>query len=365
MNRSGVLRGYLMIAASAVLYSISVLMVRVAANAGSPVSLTLLSRFAFQTPFFYCQMIVAKIPLVPTSTFGRKILLTCGSLITTACLGYVVASAWAPLGNANAIGGTFPVGTLVVARIWLKEPFGHSGLPALVLSAAGVIVISLSETTPAPMASSRSLEDDAAAAPMASLLSLEKLGYAAAAISAVANSFAYAAVRRAGDAMEPLQYMVLFSALGLLITLPLVCCDASLWALSLRAWMGLLPPIAAATTSGALAQMLLGYGSMTPGVTAGLTSLLSSSEMVWAYVLQVTVLQEPASRATVLGAGLIVLAIAAPFAECEAKRRYASSTDGKTSGQRSCTTASADAPEELVDIEAQRLIDYRPLCGAR
>ena len=223
------------------------------------------TRFAFQTPFFYGQMAVKGVPLYPRTRFGRQILLTCGMLITGCCVGYVVASAWAPLGNANAIGGTFPVGTLVVSRVWLKEPFGYAGLPALVLCAVGVTLISLSAAAASKAAAS------------ASAPNLEMLGYAAAAFSAVANSFAYAAVRRAGNAMEPLQYMLLFSVLGLCITLPFVCCDASLRVLSLQVWMGLLPPLAMAVASGALAQMLLGYGSMTPGVTAGLTSLLSSS----------------------------------------------------------------------------------------
>ena len=308
------MRGYALVALSAVVYALSVLMVRLAQDAGAPTELILLSRFAFQTVLFSCQMAVKGVPLFPSTRFGKRILLVSSTLVTAACFGYVAASAWAPLGDANAIGGTFPIGTLVVARLWLKEPFGYAGLPSLLMSATGIALISLGHSSAGgPEAAPPSVASSSGG-------SLEALGYAAATFSALANSFAYTTIRRAGDAFEPLQNMFLYSALGLLLVLPLAL-HSELSSVASGTWLSLVPPLAAVSTLGALAQMLLSYGSMAPDVTAGATSLISSSEMIWAYLLQVTVLHQPASRAAVGGVALILLAIITPLVEHEATRR--------------------------------------------
>ena len=301
------MRGYSLVAASALVYALSVLMVRVATDAGAPVALTLLARFAFQTPFFYGQMVFKGQRLLPSTSFGRRILLLSGSFVTACSFGYVAASAWAPLGDANAILGTYPIGTLLVARVWLKEGFGYSGLPALLLSATGVAVIYANMSPADALPSTTS--------------NLQPLGCAAAAFASITNSLSYVTIRRAGDAMTPLQNMMLFSALGLILTLPYAVFSGALAALSSEVWLRVLPSLAAVALLGALSQMMLAYGIMSPGVSAGIASLLSSSEMVWAYSLQVVVLGQPTSRGSMAGLSLIVLAIAAPLLEHEMLRR--------------------------------------------
>jgi len=293
-------RGHAMVTLSAMCYALSVLLVRVATDRGAPLVLTLFTRFAFQCPFFSLQMVVQRVPPVPETAFGRRILVISGGLVTIACMGYVAASAYAPLGHANAVCGTFPIGTILVARLWLNEPFGFSRLPAMLLSASGVAFIYFD----APVASVVSPKS----------LHFEAFGYAAAAVSAVANSFAYVAVRRAGDAMHPLQNMMVYSFLGLLFTLPMAV-HRQVDPFPLHAWSSAMPALAGVCVLGALAQMLLCYGSMTPGVSAGIASLLSSSEMVWAYALQVGILREPTSPTAAAGVALVFAGIMTSLVE--------------------------------------------------
>jgi len=287
-------RGHAMVTLSAMCYALSVLLVRVATDRGAPLVLTLFTRFAFQCPFFFLQMVVQRVPPVPATAFGRQILVISGGLVTIACMGYVTASAYAPLGHANAVCGTFPIGTILVARLWLNEPFGFSGLPAMLLTACGVAFIYF--------------DSPAASAFSSKTSNFEALGYAAAAVSAMANSFAYVAVRHAGGARHPLQNMMVYSFLGLLFTLP-VAINRAGHAFSLHAWWSAMPALAGVCVLGALAQMLLCYGSMTPGVSAGIASLLSSSEMVWAYALQVVILREPTSHTAAAGVALVFVGI--------------------------------------------------------
>ena len=298
--------GYAMTTASAMLYSCTMLLLRLATDAGAPAVLSVAARFGFQTLVYSGHMVAAGVPLVPSTRFGRRMLLATTLLICIGGTCYMLSSALAPLGDAGAISGAYPIGTLLIARVWLQEPLGLTGVPSILLCALGVAIISRDPSNAA---------DGAAMSPDARHSVV--LGYVAAAVSAAAHALSYAVVRRAGDAVLPLQYSLSFSALGFALAAP--WCPSAIAAVSAATWRRFLPPFLCMLPCGLVAQLLLSYGSMTPGCSAGVTALLSSSEVIWAYVLQVVVLRQPTTLATMGGAALVVLAIVAPFAEARCR----------------------------------------------
>ena len=237
--------------------------------------------------------------------------------------------------------------TLLIARVWLKEPLGLLGVPSICLSGAGVALISSTikrsgEASVLTNASSRSL----------------LLGYAAAFASSLVNSLSYVTVRQARDSMHPLQWMLLYSALGMATTLPL--CDFP--TTRELAWSSVLPPLVAVVVAGFTAQTLIGYGQMVKGCRAGITALLSSSEMVWSYALQVIVLSQPATAATITGAILILVAICLPIIEMELLRPRNPAAHLPSEIQMGAmlseagAAADADSAEAVAELEATRLL---------
>jgi drug/metabolite transporter (DMT)-like permease len=168
------------------------------------------------------------------------------------------------------------------------------------------------------------------------------IGYTAAFSSSLVNSAGYVVVRQAGDTMHPLQWMLLYSGLGFFVSLPLYI---QLAPNDLK-WAQLLPSLLAVAVAGIVAQTLIGYGQMVTGCRAGITALLSSSEMVWSYGLQVTVLGQPATATTLSGAALILIAISLPIIEMEVHRRRSDATliAGGT-GSAAQVAAEAEDPE--------------------
>ena len=291
------LLGYGMTTASAVVYSILVLTVRIATDSGAPLMLVLAVRFCAQTAAFACQMAAKRIPLRPETRSGQLFWLAAGTTISSATALYMIGAALAPLGDAGALSGLYPVGTMIIARLWLHEPLGIAGIPSICLSAAGVTLISSGTQREATALGNGLFRDvgvqdeplegsiDAAALPAV----WPMWGLAAAFASSVLNSVSYVTVRQAGTSMDALQWMLLYSMLGLLFTLPL-CLQPSAEQLgfsSFAPWAKVLPCLLAVGGLGVVAQTLLGYGQMMRGCRAGITALLSSSEIVWSYVLQV------------------------------------------------------------------------------
>lgn len=287
------LLGYGMTTASAVVYSILVLTVRIATDSGAPLMLVLAVRFCAQTAAFACQMAAKRMPLRPETRSGQLFWLAAGTTISSATALYMIGAALAPLGDAGALSGLYPV----QARLWLHEPLGIAGIPSICLSAAGVTLISSGTQREATALGNGLFRDvgvqdeplegsiDAAALPAV----WPMWGLAAAFASSVLNSVSYVTVRQAGTSMDALQWMLLYSMLGLLFTLPL-CLQPSAEQLgfsSFAPWAKVLPCLLAVGGSGVVAQTLLGYGQMMRGCRAGITALLSSSEIVWSYVLQV------------------------------------------------------------------------------
>ena len=292
------LLGYGMTTVSAVVYSILVLTVRIATDSGAPLMLVLAVRFGAQTAAFACQMAAKRMPLRPVTRSGRLFWLAAGTTISSATALYMIGAALAPLGDAGALSGLYPVGTLIIARLWLHEPLGIAGIPSICLSAAGVTLISSGTQGEATALGNGLFRDtsgvqdeplkgsiDAASLPVVRPV----WGLAAALASSALNSVSYVTVRQAGTSMDALQWMLLYSMLGLLVTLPL-CLQPSADQLgfsSFAPWAKVLPCLLAVGGWGVVAQTLLGYGQMMRGCRAGITALLSSSEIVWSYVLQV------------------------------------------------------------------------------
>jgi drug/metabolite transporter (DMT)-like permease len=134
--------GYAMTAVSAALYSCTMLLLRLATDAGAPSVLSVAARYGFQTLVYSGRMLAVRMPILPSTIFGRRMLLATTLLICTGSTGYMFGSALAPLGDAGAISGTYPAGTLLIARLWLHEPLGLTGVPSILLCALGVAIIS-------------------------------------------------------------------------------------------------------------------------------------------------------------------------------------------------------------------------------
>ena len=147
--------GYAMTAASAVVYSAGVLAVRLATDAGAPLALVLAVRFGAQTVLFASQMVAKRIRLLPDTSVGRRFWLASGIMISSGTALYMVGAALAPLGEAGALSGLYPIGTLLIARVWLKEPLGTLGVPSIILSGVGVALISSSIDDPDESSRSR------------------------------------------------------------------------------------------------------------------------------------------------------------------------------------------------------------------
>lgn len=290
------LLGYGMTTASAVVYSILVLTVRIATDSGAPLMLVLAVRFCAQTAAFACQMAAKRIPLRPETRSGQLFWLAAGTTISSATALYMIGAALAPLGDAGALSGLYPVGTMIIARLWLHEPLGIAGIPSICLSAAGVTLISSGTQREATLGNGLFRDVGVQDEPLEGSIDAAALpavwpmwGLAAAFASSVLNSVSYVTVRQAGTSMDALQWMLLYSMLGLLFTLPL-CLQPSAEQLgfsSFAPWAKVLPCLLAVGGLGVVAQTLLGYGQMMRGCRAGITALLSSSEIVWSYVLQV------------------------------------------------------------------------------
>lgn len=316
-----------MTAASAVVYSAGVLSVRLATDAGAPLALVLAVRFGAQTALFASQLAAKRMALLPATQLGRRFWLASGTLVASGTALYMMGAALAPLGDAGALSGLYPIGTLLIARAWLKEPLGLLGIPSICLSGVGVALIS------------SSLGGFGEASPLMTVSLI--IGYTAAFASSLVNSASYVVVRQAGDTMHPLQWMLLYSGLGFFVSLPLYIQLAP----NDLQWAQLLPSLLAVAVAGIVAQTLIGYGQMVTGCRAGITALLSSSEMVWSYGLQVTVLGQPATATTLSGAALILIAISLPIIEMEVRRRADATLIAGGTGSAAQVEAEAEVPE--------------------
>ena len=320
------LLGPLLTLASAVGYSIAGYLVRRLTDAGMPIGALIAARGAASASVAATMLHAQRRSFFPTSRLGRQMVLvrgTCGSIAFSL---FFVAVSLAPLGDCSAIQHLAPIPTMIIGRIWLKEKIGLHGACALALGTAGVLLLS-------GAAAKHTAKADEQSGPWVSI------GYLAAFVSCLNCAAIYLSVRRAGNAFHPLQGMLLHATLTAVLglTMMLAVHLSSMDSLELQELqvdadrrqnrsqsqqlvddrrdvaetlgtgpVGVLAMLAFSIS----AQTLMSYGIAR--CQAGLGSLFSATEIVWAYLWQVTLLNQPVSGLALGGAATILASIAIP-----------------------------------------------------
>jgi drug/metabolite transporter (DMT)-like permease len=74
---------------------------------------------------------------------GWPLMVGAGTLDVAGNAGYVLSRAVIPVGVAAALAGLYPVVTMILARVVLRESLSALGMAAVVLAVAGIVLISL------------------------------------------------------------------------------------------------------------------------------------------------------------------------------------------------------------------------------
>jgi drug/metabolite transporter (DMT)-like permease len=203
------------------------------------------------------------------------------------CIFYTLSNL--PLGDATALLSLNPIVTVLGAAIFLKEPL----LPAYIFSAFASVVGSVLIARPAFLFGT----DDAA-----SSISHNPRGYLTAFVGTCSMAAVIILVRKAGKTgVHTLQLLYSWSFFGLLFSSLVVLSGRSRLVSppSLLSWAYIL----GVCMAGGMSLFLTNFaGRLAP---AGITSIVLSSKIVWAYAWQILIFHQVPSLWTVLGVSLI------------------------------------------------------------
>jgi len=201
-----------------------------------------------------------------------------------------------PLGDATTLLSLYPIVTIFLARFVLGEEIKPLHLLAAVFSVTGAALISRPSFI-------FGYEDDDSRPP--------KLGYVTALIGSMCASCAIVLIRKAGR-MGAHTLQLLFSWMVLSISLSLLIgfiaasnTESQQWRTPSREEM---PYVLGVCVTGTFAHFLLNYAAKL--IPATLAGLIKSSDIFYAYVLEIIVLDQHPQKATYWGVMLICFSLA-------------------------------------------------------
>mmetsp|Transcript_8103 Transcript_8103/g.14203 ORF Transcript_8103/g.14203 Transcript_8103/m.14203 type:complete len:535 (-) Transcript_8103:83-1687(-) len=209
-------------------------------------------------------------------------------------LNYYYTLSTLPLGDATTLLSLYPIVTIFVARIVLGEEIKTLNIVAAVLSIVGAALIS----RPSFLFGNDHEEE------IESLTNRRppKLGYITAIIGSLCASGVIVLIRKAGKVgAHTLQLLFSWTVFGVSFSVLVGCITSSIspneqWRIPSREE---LPSVLCVCLSGTMAHFLLNYAAKLVPATLG--GLLRSSDIFWAYMLEILVLTEHPPKATWCG----------------------------------------------------------------
>ena len=239
---------------------------------------------------------INKRPLWPASRVGAQLLLARGGSASLSFSLYFVASSLIPLGDAAAICNAYPILTVLGASLWLDEPVGVVQGVSLLTCTAGLWLLAQSAE---------------AAFDVTSTADQMRMGYTAAGFSAALATGFFLSTRLAGGRFDPLQGTLTQGCFTAIVGMVM---HLSHGGTAIRGGLSL----GVALQAFAVACLWLSANALlsfaVPHCRAGISSMLLTTEIVWAYAWQISVMHQAASAAASVGAGLVLLSICAPRA---------------------------------------------------
>jgi drug/metabolite transporter (DMT)-like permease len=184
--------------ASALLYSLAALLVRVLSDAGLPMGLLIGGRALLQTAVAAICLLSQRLMPCPESTLGTRLLLirAVSGCVNFTC--FFIAVSLAPLGDASAIVSMYPVLTMLGAYLWLGEALRLAGVLSLGFSGTGLLLLAWTTVNESTLDGSK-------------ISGRQALGYCSAFLSCLAAALNVLTIRRAGNSFHPLQGILLHS----------------------------------------------------------------------------------------------------------------------------------------------------------
>lgn len=232
-----------------------------------------------------------------TTPYMCKIVIIRGLIGGIGFINYYYTLSNLPLGDAAALSSLYPIITIFLARVVLGEAIIPSNIVAALFSITGAMLIS----HPSFLFGS---EEDV------SLQRPPTLGYITALMGSFCQSGVIILIKKAGKlgahTLQLLFSWVVFGiSLSMLVGFIAAIADGNQsWRMPSREEV---PSVLGVCISGTFGHFLLNYaGKLLP---AALTGLLRSSDIFWAYLLQIVVLYEQPSKETLWGVILVCLGL--------------------------------------------------------
>eukprot|EP00580_Thalassiosira_gravida_P005542 CAMPEP_0201651728 /NCGR_PEP_ID=MMETSP0493-20130528/43563_1 /ASSEMBLY_ACC=CAM_ASM_000838 /TAXON_ID=420259 /ORGANISM="Thalassiosira gravida, Strain GMp14c1" /LENGTH=331 /DNA_ID=CAMNT_0048128129 /DNA_START=286 /DNA_END=1281 /DNA_ORIENTATION=+ len=254
-------------------------------------------------------------PLIIQRPFGTnptmcKIVILRGVIGGFGFCNYYYTLSTLPLGDATTLLSLYPIVTIFLARVVLGEEIKSLYIVAALASIVGAALISRPSFLFGSEEHEENGDDDGGV----------KLGYITALIGSFCASGVIVLIRKAGKVgAHTLQLLFSWTVFGVSFSLLLGhLLQQNQWRVPTR---DELPAILGVCISGSIAHFLLNYaGKLVPATLAG---LLRSSDIFWAYLIEIFVLMEHPKKATWWGVALVCSSLAMVLLASNEKSRNA------------------------------------------
>lgn len=314
--------GLVLLAFSAILFSLMATFVKLAASTGLPSTELVFLRASFQSLFVLCCMVFCKAKteaeggrvadssrqrsVLLRTPFGgkpevKRVVLLRGVIGSLGFINFYYTMSALPIGDAISLLSLYPILTIAVAWFFLDEPIQILQVLAAFASVVGAILIS----RPTFMFQSEDVDNATAST------EIDPLGYVTAIFGSCCASAVVVLIRKAGKiGAHTLQLLFSWCTFGILLSLLFgigsgIKGGDSSWRMpsSRMAW-GYVFGVCA---FGTIAHFILNYAARL--APAGLSSIARASDIGYGYLWEVLVFKQKPCASTLIGVVLIVLSL--------------------------------------------------------
>ena len=317
--------GLVLLAFSAILFSLMATFVKLAASMGLPSTELVFLRASFQGLVVLCCMVFCKAeteaeggPAAGSLTqrsilftpFGgmpevRRIVLLRGVIGSLGFINFYYTMSALPIGGAISLLSLYPILTIAVAQFYLGEPVRMVQALAALASVVGAVLIS----RPTLIFYYDNIDDATTGASTST--DIDPLGYATAMLGSCCASAVVVLIRKAGKiGAHTLQLLFSWCIFGILLSLLIGVCSGvgggnSSWSMpsSMLAWGYVL----GVCSVGTIAHFILNYAARL--APAGLSSIARASDIGYGYLWEVIIFKQKPYASTLVGVVLIALSL--------------------------------------------------------